>query len=101
MNQGVVKLILLIIIAAVILGYFGINLESIWNSEAVQKNLNFLWTSIKTIWNKYLFKPMNFVWNIFYNYLWLAFIENMERLKRGEEPAIFENMPQTSQGQNY
>jgi hypothetical protein len=93
MNQGLIKLILLIIIAAVVLGYFNINLRSIWNSDAVQNNLGFLWDSTQSIWHNYLAKPADFIWGVFYNYIWLSFIENMERIKGGEDPTFMDNAP--------
>ena len=93
MNQGLIKLIILIIIAVMVLGYFNVDLRSIWNSKSVQNNLGFLWESAKSIWNNYLAKPTDFVWGIFYNYLWLSFIENMERLKEGAGPTFLENAP--------
>ncbi len=76
-----IKIILIIIVAVVVLGYFNIDLRSVWNSETVQNNLGFIWNGTKTIWNDYLKEPATFVWGAFYNYIWLAFVENMERIK--------------------
>ncbi|MBU1178912.1 hypothetical protein KKB69_01040 [Patescibacteria group bacterium] len=91
MSKGFVNIIILIIIAVIVLGYFKIDLRSIWNSEPVQNNLGFLWESARIIWHNYLSEPANFVWGIFYNYIWLSFIENMQRIKMGEKPAILDN----------
>lgn len=92
-NQGLIKLIILIIIAVVVLSYFNINLRSVLESRAVRDNFGFLWNSAKSIWHNYLAGPADFVWGIFYNYLWLSFIENMERIKEGEGPEFIENAP--------
>ncbi|MFH1979376.1 MAG: hypothetical protein ABII97_03270 [Patescibacteria group bacterium] len=83
-NRGLVKLIILIIIGTIVLGYFGINIRSVIESDIVQDNLGYLWNGTKTIWQDYLSKPADFVWGIFYNYIWLAFIENMDRIRHGE-----------------
>lgn len=85
MNDGLIKLVILIIIAAVVLGYFGINVRSIIESRGVKENLGYLWNGTKSIWNAYLAEPAQFVWGVFYNYIWLTFIDNMEALKKGEE----------------
>ncbi|PIS13541.1 MAG: hypothetical protein COT67_01220 [Candidatus Tagabacteria bacterium CG09_land_8_20_14_0_10_41_14] len=93
MNQGLVKLVILIIIGAIVLGYFGINLRSIIESGPVQDNLGYLWGGVKLLWNDYLKKPFTFAYNIFYEYLWKAFIASMERLKGGQDPEFIENAP--------
>ncbi len=82
-NQGLIKTILLIIIAVVILGYFQIDVRGVWNSPMVQNNLNFL------------SEPANYAWGFFHNYVWLSFIENMQRIKEGSNTTIIENLPQT------
>lgn len=78
-NQGLIKLIILIIVAVVILSYFGFDLKSILTSDLIKNNFGFLWDGLKTIWNSYLSEPANFVWGIFYDNLWLTFLESMNR----------------------
>ncbi len=94
-NQGLIRTILIIIIAVIILGYFRIDIRGVWNSPTVQNNLNFLWESTQYLWKSYLKEPANFLYGIFYNYLWFSFIENMERIREGESTTIIEDLPQT------
>ena len=93
MNEGLIKLVILIIIGVIVLSYFGINVRSILESDLVRDNFGYLWNGVKSIWNNYLAKPANFVWGIFYNYMWLSFIENMERIKQGRNIEAVENAP--------
>jgi len=59
---GFIKTIVLIVIALIILGYFGYNVQDIVNSPTVQKNLNYAWDIVKYVWNNYLKIPAIFVW---------------------------------------
>lgn len=50
LKQGLVKEILLIIVALIILGYFGFDFQRIFESDLVQKNLNYVWEGVKNVW---------------------------------------------------
>jgi hypothetical protein len=65
-KKGFIKTIILIVIALIVLGYFGFNIESIIKSEKVQANLNYVWGLITNIWNLYLAAPVIFVWDKFF-----------------------------------
>lgn len=62
-NKGFVKLIILIVIVLIVLGYFGFNLQSIIESPTVQNNLIYVWKFIKMIWTDFLAVPFVFIWN--------------------------------------
>ncbi|MFC1757110.1 hypothetical protein ACFLZC_03075 [Patescibacteria group bacterium] len=89
-NQGLVRLIILIIIVAIVLGYFGIDLKGVWESKAVQNNIGFLVNGAKDVWQNYLAKPANYLWGIFYNYMWLSFMENLQSIKMGDGPTLIQ-----------
>lgn len=46
-KRGIVALIVIIVIAVIILGYFGFDLQRIFESPQVRENLIFLWELIK------------------------------------------------------
>ncbi len=94
-NQGfgLIGFIIILIIALIVLGYFGISIKSVIQKQPVQDNLSYAWQTAKYVWVTYLSGPANFVWNIFYNYLWLSFIENAQRIKDGKFPTFIENQP--------
>ena len=53
-RNGIVLTIILIIIALIVLGYIGFDLEKISSSPTVQKNFHFVWNFIKGIWENYI-----------------------------------------------
>ncbi len=66
-KKGLIGTIIVIIIALIILGYFGFNIKDIFNSPTVQANLNAAWNFCVMIWNNYLSGPVTYVWNILWN----------------------------------
>ncbi len=64
-NGGLIKAIIIIVIALIILGFvFHINIVDVLNSPDVQANLNWIWNVILTIWS-WISAPIIFVWNTF------------------------------------
>lgn len=64
-NKGLIKTIILIVLALIVLGYFGFNVGDIINSPTVQANLSITWGFVTNIWSNYLAAPVLFVWNKF------------------------------------
>ncbi len=93
-NQGLIKFIILLIIAIIVLGFFGISLKAVFMKETVQENLWFVWNGARYVWDNYLAGPANYAWNIFYNLLWRSFVENAERIRGGKPPLLLEGQPQ-------
>jgi hypothetical protein len=62
-RRGFIKTIIVIIIALIILGWFGFDVESIIKSDKVQKNLNYVWDIVVRLWDNYLAGPVIFVWD--------------------------------------
>ncbi|MFH1402120.1 MAG: hypothetical protein ABIG87_00665 [Patescibacteria group bacterium] len=91
-NRGLVKWIIIILIAIIILSYFGFDLRAIVGSDATQNNLSYVWGLAVTVWNDYLSRPILYFWhNIFIDLLWESFVDNMNRIKNGE-PTTIENL---------
>lgn len=60
-NRGLIKMIIIIIIAIVILSYYGIDLKNIFTSDQVQKNLGYVWGFVVDAWNlfvQYIWTPV-------------------------------------------
>jgi len=73
-KQGLIKTIIVIVIALIILGYFGFNIGDIIGGPTVQSNLHSAWNFISNIWNNYLSVPFTFVWDkIVVGILWKTF----------------------------
>ena len=62
-SGGFIKMILLIVVVLIILGYFGFNVEDIVKSPTVQKNLHYVWNFVSNFWDKYLVGTFSFIWN--------------------------------------
>lgn len=62
-SSGFVKTIVIIVIALIVLGYFGYNVQDIVNSPTVQKNLNYAWDLVKYVWQNYLEIPATWIWD--------------------------------------
>lgn len=62
-NAGLLRTILLVIIALIILGYFGLNVREIVSSPAVQANLAYFKEIVFWIWENLLKGIVMFLWN--------------------------------------
>ncbi len=85
-QTGFIKTILLIIIALIVLGYFGFDIRGIIESEQVQKNLFYVWSFVVSVWDNYLQKPIMYLWNdIFIELIWGTFVENLNQIKEADD----------------
>ena len=83
-NRGLVRWIFIMIIAIIILSYFGFDLRSIIEAEGTQNNLGYVWGGVVAVWDKYLASPVLYFWqNIFLDLIWSAFVENMKVIGDG------------------
>lgn len=88
-NRGVIKIILLIVVALLVLSYFGFNLRNLANSPTTQDNFGYVASTTVTVWDKYLKDPLTYVWkDIFIEIIWNPAIDNIKRLNRGEKDDI-------------
>jgi hypothetical protein len=80
-NRGLVKMIVLIIVALLILSYFGISLRHLASQPTTQDNFSFVTTTTIDFWNKYLAKPAGYLWHeIFLNIIWEPAINRLKHL---------------------
>lgn len=61
-QEGFVKWIIIIIIALVILGFFGFDIKKAVEAPATQSNLNFAEQLTLNIWHNYLQGPVSYIW---------------------------------------
>jgi len=83
-NKGFLQIIIIIIIALIVLGYFSINIADVIASPVVQDNLSYAWNLVKNIWKNYLQRPATWIWNNIVNTLWNLFLQGLERLRNRE-----------------
>lgn len=78
-DQGFIKWIVIIVIALIILGYYGISVRDALNAPTTQENLGFFKESMVWVWNHILRVPVMFIWNN----LLLPLIHTLSGLNRG------------------
>lgn len=71
-------MIVIIVIALLVLSYFGYNLRAIVNAPNTQDNFSFVGGVVVDVWNNYLKVPATFVWNVFVNFIWTPAIDNLK-----------------------
>ena len=77
-------MVVVIVIALIVLGYFGFNIKDIIESDSVQTNLQYVWGFIKTFWNNYLAAPVIFMWDKFVvGVLWRLIQEGLGAMNLG------------------
>lgn len=86
-SRGFIKLILLIIIGLVILGYFGLNIKDILASPVVEENLAYAWELATTVWTNWLQAPAQWVFEHIIKLFWQFFLDGLEGLRDGESAA--------------
>ena len=85
-DRGLIKLLILILIALIVLGYYGISVRQAVENPTTQDNISYIWTGAVGIWNDYLKAPAEFLWNIFVNDIWTPAINNLVNIKNGQMP---------------
>ncbi|MEK7652354.1 MAG: hypothetical protein AAB334_00150 [Patescibacteria group bacterium] len=84
-SGGLVKLVILIVIAILVLSYLGFDLKTSIESDQTQGNLKYVWGFAIDVWQNYLKGPILYLWNeIFIKLIWESFTGNMEKIKSGE-----------------
>ena len=94
-QKGIIKIIILIVVALLILSYFGISLRAVINSPVTQDNISYTTTGTVTFWNTYLKQPATYIWNqIFLNLIWNPAIDSLQNLKN--KPGMIDTSTQSS-----
>jgi len=96
-NRGFVRTIIIIVIALLILSYFGFNIRAIVNSPAGQENFTYAQEIMVNVWNNYLKGPATYLFNdIFLKLIWNPAIENLTKINQGQANDIMTSAPTIS-----
>ena len=80
-QKGFIKTIVIIVVALLIVSYFGLNLRQLADAPTTKDNFSYVATTTVTFWNKYLEKPATYVWNqIFLDLIWNPSIDHLKHL---------------------
>jgi len=74
-KSGFIKLIIIIVIAIIVLSWYGFDLKKVVESDQVQANLHYVWDHIVSFWNAYLLAPATYLWNIWITYAWTPLLK--------------------------
>ena len=99
-NEGIsiVGILLIGVVAIFVLSYFKIDIKGVVESPTAQENVGYVKEGSKTVWEKYLKEPAEYLWNdIFVDLLWKAFVNNLERVRDGQPTDIELASPQLPQ----
>ena len=83
-NRGLIYMLILILIALIILGYYGFSVRQAVQNPTTQDNISYIWNGAVTVWNDYLKTPAIYLWNIFVNDIWNPAISNLGTMKTGK-----------------
>ena len=75
---GLIKMIIIIIVAILILSWFGVDIKEFFTSDQVQRNLGYVWGFITDTWHNYLAAPALKLWGIWVSYIWDPFMEMLK-----------------------
>jgi hypothetical protein len=91
---GLLRTIIFIIIALLVLSYFGLNIRAIVNSPAGHENFTYVQEIMINVWNNYLKGPATYLWNdIFLKLIWNPAIENLTKIKDGQPDSLQSSAP--------
>ena len=79
-KRGIVGMIVILVIALLVLSYFGFNLRQTVDSPTTQSNFSYVWSSIVYIWQTYLQTPARALYEIFIQFIWTPIINHLMHL---------------------
>jgi hypothetical protein len=97
-KQGfsILGIIILVFLGILVISYFNISIEKVVENPATQDNLQYVGGNTKSVWDKYLKDPANYLWHeVWVDIFWKGFISNMERIRDGK-PTDLQNAAPTT-----
>ena len=77
-QAGLIKMIIIIVIAIAILSWYGVDIKEFFTSPQAQKNFGYVWNIIKDVWTNYLAGPAQKAWEFWLTYAWGPFTEKLK-----------------------
>ena len=82
-QKGFIKIIVIVVIALLVLSYFGFSLRNLVSQPTTQDNFSYATTVTVNFWNNYLAKPAAYVWHvIFLNLIWNPAMSQLQHLDK-------------------
>ena len=97
-EQGIIKLVILIIVTLLVLSYFGISIRGLVNNPVTQDNISYTTTTTVTVWDTYLKVPATYLWKeVFIDLIWNPAIDNLKNLRDNQPSTIQQAAPTVPQ----
>lgn len=90
-QRGIVRTIIIIVIALLVISYFGINLRQVATSPTSESNFSYVWGGVVYVWDNYLEVPVTDAYHFFITYIWDPSIADIERINAGQLPSGEQN----------
>ena len=88
-SRGFIKWIIIIVVALLILSYYGFSLRTLVNNPTTQDNFGYVATTSVSVWDKYLKQPATYLYqDVFINLIWTPAIDNLTKMKNSEPTNI-------------
>ena len=79
---SILGMLFLFIILMFVLSYFNVSLKTAVEKPAVQDNAKYVEGTGKSLWDEYLKKPVDYLWNaVWVKIFWASFVSNMEDIR--------------------
>jgi hypothetical protein len=78
-QNGLIKMIILIIIAIAVLSWYGVDIKEFFTSPQAQQNFGYVWGFITDLWSNYLVGPATKLWGIWLQYIWTPFLSVIKK----------------------
>lgn len=87
-DAGFIKWIILIVVALIILGFYGFDLKSAIEKPTVQKNISYVTDIVVNIWTKFIKKPFLFLEGLFLDYIWHPAFNLLKEITNHNSPPV-------------
>jgi hypothetical protein len=87
-QRGIVRTIIIVVIALLIMSYFGLNLQQIATSPTAQSNFSYVWNGVVYVWDTYLKVPATEAYDFFITYIWNPAIRDIQQINAGQLPGV-------------
>ncbi len=97
-NQGFIKWIVIIVIALIVLGYYGFDIRKAIEAPTTQSNFNYVQTLAYKAWHGFLKKPVTYLWKeIFLKIVWYPAMNNLKKVGNNEPTDIDKLAPKLAE----
>jgi hypothetical protein len=86
-QRGIVRTIIIVVIALLVISYYGINIQQVANSPTAQSNFSYVWNGVTYVWNTFLKVPAEEGYNFFITYIWTPSLNDIQRIDNNQLPS--------------